>query len=165
MNSKIKYTKELLEPIVKSSISIQEVMRKLGLRLSGGTNSHLKRRFIEYGLDTSHFLGNAANRGKTHKGGPEKLSADQVLVNNRINGRREASHKLRRALIESGIKEECAICSIGLEWNEKKLVLQVDHIDGNFLNNSKDNLRFLCPNCHSQTSTFGSKNEFSNIKS
>ena len=40
-----------------------------------------------------------------------------------------------------------------------KNILQVDHIDGNYLNNLKDNLRFLCPNCHSQTSTWRGRNK------
>jgi hypothetical protein len=158
MNSKVKYTKELLEPIVKSSISIQEVMRKLGLKLAGGTNSHLKRKFIKYGLDTSHFLGSAANRGLKHKGGPDKLLPDQILINDRLSGRKESTNKLKRALIETGVPEKCALCPLGPRWNGKKLVLQIDHLDGNNLDNRRENLRFLCPNCHSQTDTFCSKN-------
>lgn len=158
MNSKVKYSKELLEPIVKSSFSTQEVMRKLGLKLAGGTNSHLKRKFLQYNLDTSHFLGCAANRGKNHVGGPDKLSASQIFVVDRLDGRREATVKLKRSLIESGIKEECEECKLPPIWNNKPIVLQIDHRDGNGLNNLKENLRFLCPNCHSQTDTFGSKN-------
>lgn len=53
--------------------------------------------------------------------------------------------------------EICACCGIGKEWNEKPLVLQLDHIDGNSDNNFPDNLRLLCPNCHTQTDTFCSK--------
>ena len=52
---------------------------------------------------------------------------------------------------------KCSKCSIS-EWNGEKLVLQLDHIDGNTENNRKENIRWLCPNCHSQTSTFGAKN-------
>jgi hypothetical protein len=91
MNSKVKYSKELLEPLVKSSLSTQEVMRKLGLKLAGGTNSHLKRKFIKYGIDTSHFLRRAANKGSKHKGGPDKLLSDQILINDRLNGRKDGT--------------------------------------------------------------------------
>lgn len=49
----------------------------------------------------------------------------------------------------------CSMCGIEGRWNNKPLVLQVDHIDGNSDNNSPENLRLLCPNCHSQTETFG----------
>ena len=53
--------------------------------------------------------------------------------------------------------ERCVFCQIGPQWNGKPLVLQLDHIDGNSDNNMPDNLQLLCPNCHSQTETFGSK--------
>ena len=52
---------------------------------------------------------------------------------------------------------KCSCCGIN-EWNGKKLVLQIEHIDGNPKNNSIDNVTWLCPNCHTQTETWGSKN-------
>jgi len=51
----------------------------------------------------------------------------------------------------------CEVCGIS-DWQGKNLVLQVDHIDGNAENNGKDNLRLICPNCHSQTDTFAGAN-------
>ena len=53
--------------------------------------------------------------------------------------------------------EICEICGI-TEWNGKPLTLQIDHIDGDRTNNHLDNLMILCPNCHTQTDTYGSKN-------
>ena len=53
--------------------------------------------------------------------------------------------------------ECCEKCNQGSIWNNSKLTLQLDHIDGNSDNNSVSNIRLLCPNCHSQTDTFGSK--------
>jgi hypothetical protein len=154
----IKYSKELLEDLAKDCTSVRQVMVKLGLKATGGTHSHLSKKFREYEIDISHFLGKAANVGKAHQGGCQKLSAEDVLVYDRNNGRREYAHKLRRALIESGVPELCDICSLKPEWQGQKLVLQIDHIDGDFLNNCKKNLRFICPNCHSQTENFGSRN-------
>jgi len=52
---------------------------------------------------------------------------------------------------------ECAMCGIGSVWNSKPLVLQLDHIDGNRSNNTRENLRLLCPNCHTQTDTFAGR--------
>lgn len=152
-----KYSKELLEEAVKDSISIAGVIRKLGLKHAGGNYSHIKNRIAKYGIDTSHFLGVRANSGKSHKGGPDKLEWPSILVFDRLKGRKEATKRLKRALLESGVEEKCS-CGLGTIWNGRPLVLQIDHIDGDFLNNCKENLRFLCPNCHSQTETFGSKN-------
>ena len=63
---------------------------------------------------------------------------------------------LRKILTEvNGYK--CSECDIA-EWNDKPITLQVHHVDGNCTNNMPDNLKLVCPNCHSQTSTFGSRN-------
>lgn len=153
-----KYSRELLETIVKDCGSFAAVIRKLGLKQAGGTQSYIARRIKEFKINTSHFRGQANNYGDRHKGGSEKKEATEILSYDRHNGRRERASTLRRALVESGVIEECARCCLGPKWNGEKLVLQVDHKDGNFLNNRIENLRFLCPNCHSQTETYGSKN-------
>lgn len=153
-----KYSKELLEAIVKDCLSFAAVIRRLGLKQAGGNQTHITSRIVKYGIDTSHFLGSRTNSGISHKGGFDKLSWEQVLIYNRLNGRKEKIKVLKRALLESGVPEQCALCPLKTEWNGKKLVLQVDHIDGDFLNNVKKNIRFLCPNCHSQTENFGTKN-------
>ncbi len=147
--SKTKYTKELLEPLVKESTSIAQVLRKLGLREAGGSHSYISIKIKEYGLDSSHFLGQAANCGENHKGG-HKQEWKEILAE-RAEGKRQRSFKLRRALIESGVEYKCAKCGNEGEWNGQPLMLQVEHKNQNWLDDRRENLEFLCPNCHSQT--------------
>ena len=147
-----KYTKEVLQPLVETSNSIAEVIRKLGVKWSGGIQALIVRRAKEYGIDTSHMLGQSIWKGKPsyNKKKPETVLRPRY-------DRREKTTVLRRAMVESGMNYECSVCGLGTEWEGRVLVLQVDHINGDPLDNRKENLRFMCPNCHSQTSTFGNK--------
>lgn len=68
-------------------------------------------------------------------------------------------HHLKRQLITRQlIPYRCRECRMGDEWNGKKLVLQIDHANGVSNDNRLENLRFICPNCHSQTDTYAGKN-------
>lgn len=64
----------------------------------------------------------------------------------------------KRLVQESLLDYVCAECGLDPEWNGKKLVLALDHINGTNNDNRLSNLRFLCPNCHSQTDTFAGRN-------
>lgn len=144
----MKYTKEILEDIVKDSISYAGVLRALGLKRAGGTQSHIKSRIEHFGICTKHFTGQAHAKGKVSS---SRKTADQILVL-RIEGVRQKSHQLVRALIECGIQHSCSKCGQLPEWLGNPLTLDVDHINENWLDDRLENLRFLCPNCHSQFS-------------
>jgi len=70
---------------------------------------------------------------------------------------------LKKYLLETTGKY-CAECGQEDTWNNKPLVLQLDHMDGDSDNNYPKNLRLLCPNCHTQTENFGSKGKGSRYK-
>ena len=73
--------------------------------------------------------------------------------------RKVHARSFKARLIQEGMLENrCTECGQDSTWNGKHLVMQLDHIDGDRLNNLLDNLRLLCPNCHSQTPTFAGRN-------
>lgn len=136
-----KYTKEILENIVIDSNSVMEVVTKLGLKKSGGNHSHIKSRIANYGIDTSHFLGQASNKGKQF---PPRIPIDRYLV----NGIDVNTHSLKKRLIKEGLKPSyCEICLLK-DWQGQELPLHLDHKNMNPRDNRINNLQILCPNCH-----------------
>jgi len=152
--AKSKYTKEVLEEAASQCVSYLGMVRFLGKKPHGGLATYLKNKCREYGIDCLHFKGQGWSKGKTS---PRRKGPVDVLAKHRVKSKEKAS-VLRRALLAIGREYVCVGCGGGPRWNGKDLVLQVDHIDGDSLNNLPENLRFLCPNCHSQTETFGAKN-------
>ena len=146
----MKYTPELLKEVAARCRSIAEVLRQLGIPANGGSHAHISRKLKALGIDTSHFTGSVHNRGGTSH---NRKPPEQVLVQLPADRNRTPGKRLRRAMLTFGIAERCSWCDLGTTWNGKPLSLHVDHINGDFLDNRPDNVRFLCPNCHSQTET------------
>jgi hypothetical protein len=150
----MKYTRELLAAAAAKSHSIAGVLRVLGIPWTGGSHAHISRRLRHFGIDTSHFTGMAHNRGKSS---PHRLRPDEILIVRPAGARRAKPHHLRRALVEMGVPYSCAGCDNEGEWLGEPLILHVDHINGDFCDSRLDNLRFLCPNCHTQTATYAGR--------
>lgn len=147
MANRRKYTKELLEPLVRESKSVAQILRRLGIPYSGGSHGHISRTIKMFGLDTSHFTGAAWNQGKKQP----KRTAEEILVKG--YKRRESAYMIRRALLQKGVSLCCIGCGIGPEYQSKPLILEIDHINNDWGDNTIENLQFLCPNCHSQKTT------------
>jgi 5-methylcytosine-specific restriction endonuclease McrA len=85
-----------------------------------------------------------------------RIPLEDLLVSTRLKtGRGHLKQRLKEAGL---LVDKCYICS-RKNWRGKPLSLQLDHINGNTHDNTLDNLRLLCPNCHSQTDTWGGKNK------
>ncbi|MFD5905433.1 HNH endonuclease signature motif containing protein [Streptomyces microflavus] len=145
----VRWTKEVLQAAVVSSTNMCEVLRHLGIEVVGGQHTHISRRVKALGIDTSHFSA-PPRTGDVRRRHPEELLVDQ----SQNLARRIPGERLKRAMIALGAAERCALCGTGRTWRERPLPLEVDHIDGNWRNNRPENLRFLCPNCHSTTDTY-----------
>lgn len=144
----LKYTDEQLREAVEKSTSVRGTLRTLGA--SQHLHRHISQRIKKLQIDTSHF--SLINPNKRL---PAKLTPDKILVYGRQKDVREDRKILLRALLEKGVPYKCSECTNPPVWNKKELVLQIDHINGDILDNRIENLRFLCPNCHSQTETYG----------
>ena len=151
----MKYTREVLEQAVAESTSYAGVMRYLGLRPSGGMQAHLTRQIKKLGIDTTHFTGQAHTKGKPAR---NRMSWEEILVERPPGSARVKPHLLRRALIEVGVEYKCVLCGLGDDWCGLPLILHVDHIRGDPSDSRLEEVRFLCPNCHSQTATWAGRN-------
>jgi Zn finger protein HypA/HybF involved in hydrogenase expression len=140
-----------------TSVSVSEVLVKLGLRLAGGNHAHVRRRSREYGIKTSHFLGKRANCGTRHRGG-RKVRPQELLVCRASHQAAIRTCRVRKALLDLGREYKCEGCDVSGMWQNRPLVLQSDHINGQHHDYRPENLRFLCPNCHSQTANFCVRN-------
>lgn len=162
MARKSKYTKEVIEKALDGSVTYSEICQKLGLRSTGGNRKMVKSRIIQHGLDDSHLKGRAWAEGRTRndheglaqKGNQSKIPDELVYCEN--TALMAGSSIRKRVLRDNKIEYKCSCCGI-TDWQDQPLALHLDHINGNNIDNRIENLRFLCPNCHQQTETWGNK--------
>ena len=147
---KRKYTEEEFINAVQSSVSIAEVIRKLGLSKYGATYKTIKRYCQELNLDMSHFTGKLWSKGK--QVGPKRDISDYLTNKVKIG-----SHRFKHRLIKENIFEyKCYQCNL-TEWNNQPIPIELHHKDGNNDNNELSNIILLCPNCHAQTDNYRGK--------
>lgn len=155
MENKIyKLSDEQFVELLKNSSTISEVLFKLGYSVKGNSwgFAKIKQRMSDLNLDGSVFKGKSPI---TKYGSLHKVNASDILKPNC----KHARSVLRRYVIKNNlIPYRCAICGC-VEWQGRTLSLELDHINGINNDNRIENLRFLCPNCHSQTTTYGSRNQ------
>lgn len=152
MSAKLTWTDSQLIQAVKSNVTLSGVLRALSLTPVGSNFKTIKKHTARLQLDTSHWLGRKHTLGKQRT----KVSLANILVNNSTYANIAV---LKMRLLRDGLlNNSCYECHHIGDWNGKPLKLQLDHINGKRTDHRLENLRLLCPNCHSQTATFCGRN-------
>ncbi|MFI0896708.1 HNH endonuclease [Streptomyces sp. NPDC020983] len=144
-----RWSRDTLEAAVSAATSFAGTLRHLGLDVTGGRHTHIARRVRALGISTAHFTKPAPARGARRRTPAQVLA--QLPAD---HPRRLPGTQLKRALRETGVPEHCALCGTEPFWQGRPLPLEVDHTDGDWRNNRRENLRLLCPNCHATTDTY-----------
>jgi Zn finger protein HypA/HybF involved in hydrogenase expression len=146
------YDYEKIIKIVKESYNYKDVLRKLNKSSSGNAYTYLIRYIKKRNIDVSHF-----NSYKNNHGTFKKFSLKEIFVEN--SEYKGGTKELKKIILKNNLIEyKCVNCNNIGEWDNKFLSLHLDHINGNNKDDRLENLRFLCPNCHSQTTTYSGKN-------
>ena len=150
MNIKI-WTDDQLINAVKKSKSYATVLRLIGLKVAGSNYDTIKRRIKELNCSIEHF------GSKNVQSANAKYTLNEILVEN--SSYANISRLKTRLINEGRLEYKCAMCGNEGKWQGKDLTLQLDHINGINNDHRLENLRFLCPNCHSITPTYAGKNK------
>ena len=131
--------------------SRQSTLRSFGLNQKTGSNvSWISKKIDTLNICTKHWTGQGHLRGKTHNWAP-KIPLSDILINNSTYNN---TGSLKSRLLKEGVlKNKCNRCGI-LDWLNEQLSLHLDHKNGNYRDNRIENIRLLCPNCHSLTPTY-----------
>ncbi len=145
------------------NISRRSVLKHLGLNCKIGVNiKWINDKIKKLNIDTAHWLGSAYLKGKTHSRNKKIPIADILVINGPFAG---TTYLKKRLINDKVLDKSCSRCGIS-NWMDESISLHLHHINGNREDNRLENLQLLCPNCHSQTSTYcGKKNKNNNKNS
>jgi len=152
-NVKRKHTDEEFITAVKEVISMAQLLKKLGMVISSCNYKSLYRRIQRFQLSTAHWKGRAEITADGALRFLTQLSLEEILVK---DSPYDPTSMRKLVLKHNLIVYQCAKCGIN-EWMGEPLQLQLDHINGKRSDQRLENLRWLCPNCHTQTETWGCK--------
>lgn len=145
---------EDLQKLIDSSATFTEVLRYLGLNEYSGNHRTLNKRIKEDNIGIEKLNNNRKMFLLTKNS--KRMVPFEKVFSKESSVRGDVLKK--RILKEKIIEYKCNKCGNDGSWMGEKITLQIDHINGTSNDNRIENLRFLCPNCHSQTLTFSGKN-------
>ena len=148
MKNSILSDENKLREILLISENYADALNRFNLTATSGNYKTLNKFIKQYQIS---FIANKRIKSKIKK---KYSDEDCFKVNSTL-----ARHHIKSRIIRNNLIEyKCECGNIG-EWNKKPLVLQLEHLNGINDDNRLENLAFICPNCHSQTSTYAAKNK------
>lgn len=140
--------------LIINSRSVKEALNYFGLQNKGGNFKTIKQRISELKIDISHFLNNVDASNLTRTLSKEEFQKTWLIENSSKN-----RYHLKTYLTKFGLLDyRCNKCNNSGTWMNESITLQLEHINGISNDNRLENLCFLCPNCHSQTSSYAGRN-------
>jgi len=139
------YTIGELKEAITQSICLSDVCRMLNITVCSFNNDRIRKLCLTHDISMNHF-----DAKKTFRRNKFTWDVSDVFCVNSKVGRSQLRSLAKRHGLYDG---KCAECELNDEWNGKPLTIELDHINGINDDNRKENLRWLCPNCHSQTPT------------
>lgn len=151
----MKYDKDTLIKYSSQVTTITDLVRLINNKetVSPSSINLVSKKLKAFNINTSHFIGSL--KGSSNLKREQKTHLEVLIKDDNRKSRVSRKTLLNAIRKEGALKYECELCFNDGIHNGSKLLLNIDHIDGNWKNNLITNLRFLCPNCHSQTETFG----------
>jgi len=142
-----KWSKENVLKAIKNAECKSDVLRNMGLSMSSGNFQTLDKFCKQYSIDTNPF------EYKNDRG----FKWNKTIIDNDLfikNSKSRTQTVKYRIITQNLLDYACQKCHNFGEWQGEKLSLQLDHINGVNDDHRLENLRFLCPNCHAQTTTY-----------
>ena len=147
----ILHDRDKLEYACKTNPSIKEAIESMGLRAAGGNYNTFKKYCKLYSIvpPKYDYIEPMSNLHRNNR-----IPDREIFIENSTY---KCRRSIKKRLVALGIEYKCSLCPVRDEWNGQSITLQLDHINGVYNDNRIENLRFLCPNCHSQTETFSGR--------
>ncbi len=155
MTTRRHWEEKALRKVVASSISVREALEQMGLRGAGGNYRYFAKYTEIYKIDTSHFLGKGWSKNKSIPKEPVR-TLEEILV----SSSNFSTYQLKKRLFKAGLKsQKCEECGWAKQSDDGRIPIEIDHINGDHSDNRLENLRILCPNCHSLKPTHCGRNK------